>query len=82
MNDEVLETHVVTTELTEEGRLKLEIIQSLAEPCDRKTYSRKLKEATERLSCSTRTVQRLVKKWETDGLTAFITSNRSDKGQY
>jgi putative transposase len=45
----------------EEAQLKLEMIQTLLEPCDRATYGKRLKEAAEKLGKSKRTVQRLVK---------------------
>ncbi len=35
----------IVTELSEEARLKMEVIQSLLEPCDRQTYGKRLKEA-------------------------------------
>ncbi len=60
----------------------MEVIQFLAEPCDRKTYSERLREAAKRLDCSLRTVQRLTKKWEEDGLSAFTSEGRADKGQH
>ncbi|MFW6357992.1 MAG: helix-turn-helix domain-containing protein, partial [Chroococcales cyanobacterium] len=64
-------THAIVTELSEEGRLKLEIIESLLEPCDRTTYGQRLKEAAKKLGKSKRTVQRLVQKWEKEGLAAL-----------
>ncbi|EAW34514.1 hypothetical protein [Lyngbya sp. PCC 8106] len=39
------ETQVFPSELSDEAKLKLEIIESLSEPCDRKTYGAKLEEA-------------------------------------
>ena len=65
-----------------EARLKLEVIQKLIEPCDRKIYGERLRAAAERLSCSVRTVQRLVKKWEEEGLAALAQSGRSDNGTH
>ncbi|MEB3883495.1 hypothetical protein [Lyngbya sp. CCY1209] len=38
----------------------MEILQSLREPCDRKTYGEKLRQAINRLGKSVRTVQRLI----------------------
>jgi putative transposase len=34
------------------------------------------------LECSVRTIQRLVKKWEKEGLAAFADDGRSDKGKH
>ncbi len=50
----------IVEQLDEEAQRKLEVIQSLLEPCDRTTYGQKLREATLKLGCSVRTVQRLV----------------------
>jgi len=76
------ETNVIVTELSDEAQLKLEVIQSLLKPCDRTTYGQKLKEAAEKLGVSVRTVQRLVKKWEEDGLVGFAQTGRADKGKH
>lgn len=76
------EQNEIVTELDEEAQLKLEVIQSLLEPCNRATYSKKLKEATEKLGKSKRTVQRLVKKWEEEGLAAITKTKRADKGNH
>lgn len=65
-----------------EARLKLEVIRKLIEPCDRAIYGERLRTAAEKLSCSVRTVQRLVKKWEVEGLAAFAQEGRQDKGTY
>ncbi|WP_318781263.1 helix-turn-helix domain-containing protein [Amazonocrinis nigriterrae] len=72
---------MIVTELSEEAQLKLEVIQSLLEPCDRTTYGQKLKEAAEKLGVTVRTVQRLVKKWEENGLVGFTQTGRADKGK-
>lgn len=64
-----------------EQRLKLEIIKSLREHCDRKTYGQKLKEAAQKLGKSERTVRRLVKAWQENGLAALAEVPRADKGQ-
>lgn len=62
--------------------MKLQIIQKLIEPCDRKTYGDRLKSAAEKLNCSVRTVQRLVKKWEDGGLAALTQNGRRDNGTH
>lgn len=70
------------TELSEAAKFKMEIIQSLLEPCDRTTYGQKLREAAEKLGKTVRTVQRLVKKYQEQGLSAIANTERSDKGEY
>ena len=76
------ESNKIATQLSDDAILKQEVILSLLEPCDRSTYGRKLIEAAARLGCSTRTIQRLVKKWEQFGLIAFTQTQRADKGQH
>jgi transposase-like protein len=68
MEQDKSNAHEIVTELSDEGELKLEIIQSLLEPCDRDTYGQRLKDAAKKLGKSVRTVQRLVKQWEKEGL--------------
>jgi putative transposase len=67
--------------LSGEQRLKLEVIRSLREPCDRLTYGKRLKEAAKKLGKSERTVRRLVKAWQEEGLAALNPGARADKGQ-
>ena len=62
-------------------RQLLDLLQPLMEPCDRKTYSERLKDVTEKLGKSKRTVQRLMKCWQKEGLQAFADCDRSDKGR-
>ncbi|MEH2253763.1 Mu transposase C-terminal domain-containing protein [Nostoc sp.] len=81
-SDKPLERNVIVTALSEEAQLKLEVIQSLLEKSDRTTYGQKLKEAAEKLGVSVRTVQRLVKKWEQDGVVGFAQTGRADKGRH
>ncbi|PZO41929.1 MAG: transposase [Pseudanabaena frigida] len=76
------ESNKIATQLSSEAILKQEVILSLLEPCDRSTYGQKLIEAAARLGCSTRTVQRLAKKWEQVGSVAFTQTQRADKGQH
>ena len=49
---------------------------------DRKTYTKKLKKAAKKLGKSKRTVQRLVKKWEEEGIAGLKPTERTDKGQH
>ncbi len=76
------ETNEVVAELDKEAQLKLEVIQTLLEPCDRATYGKRLREAAEKLGKLKRTVQRLVKKWEESGLAGLTQTKRSDKGSH
>jgi putative transposase len=55
-------------------------LSPLMEPCDRKTYSLRLREVAERLGKSKRTIQRLMKRWQEVGISAFAEKERSDKG--
>ncbi len=77
-----IEANEITVELSESAKLKLEVIQSLMEPCDRATYGQKLQDAAARLGKSKRSVQRLVKQWEKEGLAGIAGTKRADKGQY
>ncbi len=43
------ETNEIVTELDEEARKKLKVIQTLLEPCERATYGQRLKDAAEKL---------------------------------
>jgi putative transposase len=74
--------HEIVTELSDEAKLKQEIIESLLEPCDRATYGQRLKDAAKKLGKSVRTVQRLVNQWEQEGLAGLTPSERADKGQH
>lgn len=77
------ESHeIAVDDLSEDGKIKLEIISNLLEPCARSIYGRKLREAADQLGKSVRSVQRLVKKWETEGLLAIASTQRADKGNY
>lgn len=79
---QVSESNVIVEGLSEEAQHKLTVIQTLIEPCDRATYGEKLRDAAEKLGCSVRTVQRLVKRWEVEGVAAFADSGRSDRGKH
>lgn len=74
--------NVIFPELDDEAQRKVEVIQTLLEPCDRTTYGEKLREAAEKLNCTVRTVQRLVKRWEQEGASAFVASGRADRGKH
>ncbi|WP_375477013.1 Mu transposase C-terminal domain-containing protein [uncultured Nostoc sp.] len=86
--DEILEdedaepTNTIITQLSDEAKLRMEVLQNLIKPCDRKTYGIKLKQAAEKLGKTVRTVQRLVKKYQEQGLSAITEPERSDRGNY
>ena len=80
--DHVPTSQVIVTELSAEAQQKLEVLQSLIEPCDKVTYGQKLREAAEKLGVSVRSVQRLVKRWEQQGLAGITQAARADKGTY
>ena len=73
---------IVTGPLSDEAQLKMEVIESLLVSCDRKTYGQKLREAADKLGKSVRSVQRLVNKYEEEGISAITNTPRSDKGSY
>ncbi|XHX78383.1 MAG: Mu transposase C-terminal domain-containing protein [Stenomitos frigidus ULC029] len=75
-------SNIIVSELNAEAQLKLAVIQSLLEPCDRATYGQKLRDAAEKLGVSMRSVQRLVKRWEQEGLAGIAQDARADKGSY
>lgn len=76
------EANVIASELDDDAKLKMEVIQSLIEAGDRTSYAQKLKEAAEKLGKSVRTVRRLVDKWEEQGLLGLVQAERSDKGKH
>ena len=78
----LIEAQVIVNQLDNEAQRKLEIIQSLIEPCDRTTYGQKLREAAEKLGVSVRSIQRLVKRWEQEGIAGIVKDSRRDKGRH
>ena len=76
------EVNEIVAELSEEERLRQEVIQSLLEPCDRITYGERQREVAAKLGKSVRTVRRLVKKWEQEGNRALQSTTRADKGKH
>lgn len=76
------ETNVILTELDEKARLKVEVVQSLLEPYDRATYGERLQADAQKLGVDKRTVQRLMKRWQEEGLAGITRSSRADKGQH
>ncbi|MEA5506816.1 helix-turn-helix domain-containing protein [Halotia wernerae UHCC 0503] len=88
VNNNQAETNIIVSELSDEAKLKMEVIESLLEAGDtcggklRTTYTQKLKEAAEKLGKSVRTVRRLVDKWEQEGLAGLAQNQRMDKGKH
>lgn len=71
-----------TEALSSQGRMQLEVISTLLEPCSREEYGIRLRAGADKLGVSVRTVQRLVKKWQENGLAALAQPHRADKGQH
>lgn len=80
-DDQVKDGEIIT-ELSAGNKELLELIQKLLEPCDRITYGQRQREVAEKLGKSVRTVRRLVKKWEEEGLAGLQTTQRADKGKH
>lgn len=74
------ESNVILSELPSFAKVKLEVIQSLLEPCDRATYGQRLREGAKKLGISVRSLQRLFKKYQEEGLSAITSTDRADKG--
>lgn len=81
-NSNLTEVNVIVTQLSDEAKLKMEVIQSLLEPGERGSSEQRLQAAAAKLGKSVRTVRRLVKKWEQEGLVGLTQPERADKGQY
>lgn len=76
------QAYEIVTELSPEARLKMEAIQNILAASDRKTRSQRIQDATKKLGVTTRTIQRLLKKYEEKGLSAITLTERADKGCY
>jgi putative transposase len=79
--DQAPKANEIVTEISADNSHLLEIIQQLLEPCDRITYGERQREIAAKLGKSVRTVRRLIKKWEEEGLAALQTTARADKGK-
>ena len=73
---------VITSELEGKAKVRLEIIQSLLQPCDRAAYGERLRAGAKKLDISVRSLQRLFKKYQEQGLTALVSTSRADKGNH
>lgn len=72
----------IVSELSGEARAKQDVLLSLIEPCDRATYGERLRAGTKKLGVSVRSVQRLFKTYQEEGLAAVTSTTRADKGKH
>jgi len=82
VNNNLAETNVIVSELSDEALLKMEVIQNLLEDSERTTYTQRLQQAAAKLGKSVRTVRRLVDRWEQEGLAGLVQNQRGDKGKH
>jgi putative transposase len=80
MEDSNKEHFTIPPDLDQEALRKLEVVQRLLEPCDRATYGERLREGAYTLGISVRSVQRLFKRYQEEGISSLISTNRKDKG--
>jgi putative transposase len=73
---------IIPSALSPEAQLKLEVIESLLAAENKQVYAERLKQAAIKLDKSERTIRRIVKKWEQDGLVGLTETKRTDKGTY
>lgn len=66
--------------MSDKVRLKMDLVQSLIEPCDRRTLRQRKQDAAEKLGVSVRSVERMLRSYREEGLVS-LTTTRSDKGQ-
>ena len=76
------EKTVVTSELKGIAKVRLEVIQSLLEPCDRATYGERLRSGAKKPDISVRSLQRPFKKYQEQGLNALVSTSIADKGNH
>ncbi|MDQ2828331.1 MAG: Mu transposase C-terminal domain-containing protein [Chloroflexota bacterium] len=74
--------HRVVDDVPAKDAPKVKILLNLCEPCTRKEYGKRLRDAARDLGVNVRTIQRLVKKWEAEGVAGVITGVRADKGTH
>ncbi len=78
----VKEENIIVSKVSDETLLRMEVIQSLLGNNDGATYTQRLEEAAKKLGKSTRTVRRLVDKWQQEGLAGLVQNQRADKGKH
>lgn len=66
-------------QITDEVKLRMEVVESLIEPCDRTLYRERKQQAAEKLGISIRSIERLMKKYREEGFVGII-KTRADKG--
>lgn len=76
------ERNIIVSDLSPAEQLKLAVIQILLQPTDRITYGQRLREGAMKLDTSVRSVQRMFKKYQIEGLEALIGKDRVDCGQF
>ena len=76
------ENYKLLTELLEEQKLKLNLIEGIRHVSDRQIKTSLIEEAAKKLEKSTRTIRRMVAKVEQEGLAGLCSTVRSDKGQF
>ncbi|ELS02928.1 Mu transposase/integrase [Xenococcus sp. PCC 7305] len=81
-NSDTKQENIIASELEGIAKIRLEVIQSLLEPCDRVTYGERLRAGAQKLGISVRSVQRLFKKYQEQGITALVSTSRADKGNH
>ncbi len=54
-------------QITDEVKLRMEVVESLIEPCDRQLYRQRKQDAAQKLGVSIRSVERLMKKYREEG---------------
>ena len=74
--------YALLMELSESQKLKMELVEGIRHASDRKTKSRLIEDAANKLEKSTRTIRRMVSKVEQEGLCGLASTVRSDKGQF
>ena len=81
-NEETQARNILPSDLPPKERDRLEVIQTLLEPCDRATYGQKLRAAAEKLGISVRSLQRLFRRYQQEGLSALRVGERRDRGTH
>lgn len=74
--------NIISSELKGIAKIRLEVVQSLLESGDRSEHGERLRAGAKKLGISVRSVQRLFKKYQEQGLTALVPTDRADKGNH